>query len=46
MSSTEITTRESTEDDYNAQSRYIVMKLAIYFNGLNNEPLEVTKDTY
>lgn len=41
-----ITVRDSIEEDYNEQSRYIVMKLNIYFDGLNNEPLEVTKDTY
>lgn len=37
--------RDSTEADYNAQSRYIQFKFEIYFNGLSN-PLEITKDNY
>lgn len=46
MSSTDVIIRDSTEEDYNAQSRCIVMKLDIYFDGLDNAPLEVTRDTY
>ena len=41
-----VISRESIEDDYNEHSRYIVMKLEVYFDGLNSDPLEVTKDTY
>ena len=46
MPTTEVTVRDSLEEDYNEQSRCIVMKLAIFFDGLSNEPLEVTRDDY
>lgn len=46
MSYTEIVTRVSTEEDYNGQSRCIVMKIDVYFNGLNNEPLSITRDNH
>lgn len=38
--------RDSIEEDYNEHSRCIVAKIDIYFNGLENEPLEVTRDDY
>lgn len=42
----ETVSRDSTEEDYNAQSRCVVMKLDIYFDGLDKAPLEVSRDNY
>lgn len=38
--------REATDEDFNAQSRCILLKLDIFFDGLQNEPLVVTTDDY
>lgn len=40
------TSRESVEADYNSHDRSIVWKLDIYFDGINNEPLSITRDNY
>jgi hypothetical protein len=38
--------RAATDADFNAQSRYLALKLEIYFNGLEEAPLTITKDDY
>ena len=38
--------RVPTEQDYNAESREIEFCVDIYFNGLNSDPLRVTRDNY
>lgn len=38
--------REPTEQDYNAESRAIEFRVDIFFNGLSNEPLAITRDNY
>lgn len=38
--------REPIEEDYNEPSRCIVMKLDIFFDGLDKAPLEVTRDNF
>ena len=38
--------RVPTEQDYNAESREIEFCVDIYFNGLNSNPLRVTRDNY
>ena len=40
------TSRASVEADYNSQDRCIVWKLDIYFDGINKEPLSITRDNY
>lgn len=38
--------RVPTEQDYNAESREIEFCVDIYFNGLNSDPLRVTRNNY
>jgi len=38
--------RRSTNDDYNATSRNLLLKVEIYFDGLSNPPLVVTRSNY
>ena len=38
--------RAATDADFNAQSRHLALKLEIYFDGLEEAPLTVTKDDY
>ena len=39
-------TRESTVEDYNAADRIIQWKAEIYFDGITQEPLVITRDNY
>ena len=38
--------RDATDEDFNAHSRCILLKLDIFFDGLQNEPLTVTRNDY
>lgn len=38
--------RDATDEDFNAHSRCILLKLDIFFDGLQNEPLTVTRSDY
>lgn len=38
--------RAATDADFNAPSRYLALKLEIYFNGLEEAPLTITKDDF
>lgn len=38
--------KASTAEDYNAPDRIIQWKAEVYFNGVNNEPLVITRDNY
>ena len=40
------TVRDATDEDFNAHSRCILLKLDIFFDGLQNEPLTVTRSDY
>lgn len=42
----DITVRDATDEDFNAHSRCILLKLDIFFDGLQNEPLTVTRSDY
>lgn len=38
--------RDATDEDFNAHSRCILLKLDIFFDGLQNDPLTVTREDY
>ena len=38
--------RDATDEDFNAHSRCILLKLDIFFDGLQNNPLTVTREDY
>ena len=42
----EIITRDAVDQDFNTPSRHIVMRLDIFFDGLQSDPLIITKDNY
>ena len=42
----EIITRDAVDQDFNTPSRQIVMRLDIFFDGLQSDPLIITKDNY
>ena len=42
----DIIIRDATDEDFNAHSRCILLKLDIFFDGLQNDPLTVTREDY
>jgi len=42
----DVAMRDATDDDYNAHSRCIEYKIDIFFDGINNDPLTVTRNDY